>query len=93
MVEQQQSHRWGETEGETESWSPVRRLNLSNVQNVSYSSTPLYCGDSLLAGRPGDRIPVGCGIPHPSRPALGPTQFPIQRVPDLSRGKAAGAWC
>jgi hypothetical protein len=27
-----------------------------------------------------------------SRPALGPTQPPMQRVPCLSRGKAARAW-
>ena len=34
----------------------------------------------------------GRNISHPSRPALGPTQVPIQWATGLSQGKAAGAW-
>ena len=42
---------------------------------------------------PGIESRSGRDFSYPSRPALGPTQPPVQWVPGLSRGKAAGAWC
>ena len=65
------------------------------------------CIDGVLEGRgsvvgiatryglygPGIEFQCGANFPHPSRPALGPTQRPVQWVQCLFPGdKAAGVW-
>jgi hypothetical protein len=48
--------------------------------------------DSLRAGRSGIESRWRRDFPHPSKPALRPTQPPILRVPGFLGDKADGAW-
>jgi hypothetical protein len=64
-------------------------LRLGGVGRVS--SVGIATGYGLDG--PGIESRRGRDFPHLSRPALGHTQPPVQWVPGLSRGKAAGAWC
>jgi hypothetical protein len=45
----------------------------------------------LWAGRSGGQIPCGRDFPHPSSPAAGPSQRPLQWVHSLTVDKVAGA--
>ena len=63
------------------------------MKNVLEFCTYVHYSGSLWAGQCGDRTPVVPDFLQQSRPALEPTQPPIQWIPGIfSRGKAAGAW-
>ena len=61
-----------------------RALNISTAVNCRPGSSVGTATDYGLDG-PGSN-PSGDEIFRPSRPALGSTQAPVQRVPGLSRG-------
>jgi hypothetical protein len=73
---------------DTSTGGPFIEFTRNLPFNVSDGSEYLSrYSDSLRAGRSGVRIPVwGRDFPHPSRPAQGSTQPPIQWEPSLSRG-------
>ena len=74
-------------------------VDISHMRSVVFSTLFLDMGLNSSVGiaarygldGPGIEFRLWRDFPHPSRPALGPTQPAIQRVPGFPGGKAAGA--
>ena len=62
--------------------SLLQNLYMCHVGRVAQSVQRLATGWTVRGSNPGGRR----DFPHLSRPALGPTQLPVQWVPGLSRG-------
>jgi hypothetical protein len=92
--------RYGEIWREWIVWKEEREVSgrLANSATllklfVGFNMSKLLQSKSLQTGRSGTECWRGRDFPHPSRPALGPTQPHIKWAPSLfPRGKAAGVW-
>ena len=72
----------------------VTTVPFQIISNPSFINHCTIHRCMLRARRPGIESCCSRDFSHPSRPALWPTQPPIQWVPGLfAGGKAAGAWC
>jgi hypothetical protein len=73
---------------------PLKSLVFRNSNSVSLQRRNSVIDIATRYGLdgPGIKSRWRRDFPHMSRPALGPTQPPIHWVPEISRGKAAGAW-
>jgi hypothetical protein len=78
-----------------------KRLALSTTIKLAFAWWYVFLTMHLWSCRPGSTVGIATGyglegpgiesrwgrdFPHLSRPTLGPTQLPVQRIPDLSRG-------
>ena len=78
-------------------WAKITHVRLGStfqIVLILYLSCNYVCGRHSAVGiatrygldGPGIESRWGRDFPHPSRPALGSTQPPVQWVPGLSRG-------
>ena len=89
---------YGSTRGVTFDKTVFVIVNAFPKNEVATGNTRRYrdssVGITTHYGLDGQEIESRCGrdFPHPSTPALWPTQPAIQWVPGLCLGKAAGGW-
>ena len=75
----------------TESWHPEIKVNSRTnfyilIQKFRVRDSAVGIATRYGLDGPGIESRWGGDFPHPPRPALGPTQPPVQWVPGLSRG-------
>jgi hypothetical protein len=71
----------------------IELKNISTPNNSGSRHSSVGIATRCGLDSPGSNPSGGRGFPHPSRPALGPVQPPIQWVPTLfPGGKTVGVW-